>query len=129
MSPLLLLIPLGGGLIYLLTRPSARADQPYHAPAAAVTMGPVAPGGARATQYVTRVNQAVATYRMAKNAAALVGLGKEATAVQAALKEVSGTIDVVRGMAMNDLAAGTITQQDMDRINLAIDSAQTEIGK
>lgn len=133
MSPLLILIPLGGALAYYLwsaSKATGPSPAPRHQPAPRPSGAPpaVRSGGARATSYINQLNTALGIYRTAKLGAAALNLpGVSSAAVSGALKELSGTVDVVSGMAQNDLAAGNITADDKANIDATIAAIRAEM--
>lgn len=120
MTPWLLAVPVGAGLLYLLwpkSGPDPRYAPPPPAPGATrVTI----PGGPRYLTYVQRIDAGLLAYRSAK----LIG-GPGLTSV---LTEFKNTLDVVKNMAAADLAQGQITAADLTSINVKIDAAKKEIG-
>jgi len=116
MSPLLLLIPLAGVAVYL----AWPKGQTQYAPLPPTPGVLPASGGARYMTYVQRIDTGLFAYRTAK----IIG----GTALTAALAEVKGTLDVVKGMAEADRLQGQITTADMTSINVKIDAAKKEIG-
>ena len=114
MSPWLLAVPVGAAAVYFLWPKSTQA---YAPPAGNRAMGP---GGSRAISYLQRLDAALFAYRGTK----LIG----GTSAANALAEVRGTLDVVKGMAEQDLLQGRIVKADMDAINAKIAAIRKEIG-
>ena len=133
MKPIYFVIPLGAGLAYFLWGAAKASAAAYHQPAVSaptdggIVTAPVAPGGARARKYLSRINQASTGFTMAMSAARLLGAGKESLAVKGALLSLLGTMDVVGGMAANDTISGRITKLDMEEIQTAMKAAQATI--
>lgn len=120
MNPLLLAIPVGVGILYLVWPKGATGAPvvPWGRPPAGPTA--VTAGGSRAISYLQRLGAALLAYRAVK----FIG----GTAAASALSELRGTLDVVKGMAEEDLLKGRIVQQDMTAINARMAEIRKEIG-
>ena len=118
MNPLLVAIPvLGGVALYLLWPKSSATPSPYTPPPGTPA---VTSGGPRALTYQNQINTALLAFRAAK----LIGR----SAVAEAGKTLVGTLDVVSGMVNNDVAAKNITVQDKAAIDASIAAAKKEVG-
>lgn len=117
MSPLLLLIPLGGALTYVLV--SARAAA---APPPGLEPPPAGPLGAsspiRRLTYMQRIDAAALAWR---GMALIPGVG------QGVLMQLIQTLEVVRAMAAADAAQGRLTDADLAAITAKIDAVRAEI--
>lgn len=120
MNPLLIAVPVIGGVALYLLWPKSKAPvgpSPY-------TPAPGAPaitsGGPRALTYQQQINAALLAFRAAK----LIG----GSAVGDAGKQLVGTLDVVNGMVTADLTAGRVTAADKAAIDVSIAAAKKEVG-
>ena len=111
----LLAVPIGAAIVYFVW-PKPAGTGPY-APAPGPTVA--TPGSVRAMSYLQRLDAALFAYRAVR----LVG----GTAAASALAELKATLDVVKGMADADLAAGRIVQSDMDAITAKIAAVRKEM--
>lgn len=121
MSPWLLVIPIGGAVVYMILKgmaPAKEAVTTKYAPPPGPTV--TQSGGVRALRYLQRLDASLFAFRQAR----MIG----GPAVTTAAAELRGTLDVVRSMAEADLAAERITKQDMDTINSKIEQIKKEIG-
>lgn len=121
MNPLVLAVPIAGALaLYLLwPRQAAAATADLYRPpppgSGSVTMS----GGVRALQYINQIDMALVGYRTAK---VIGGAG-----LASALANLKGVLDVVGGMAAQDLAQRQITPQDLATIQAKVEAAKKEI--
>lgn len=110
-----------GAAVYFGTRKTAVASaKPEHQPA------PQAPGaqpqadfGPRFQKYMDQIDKAAKVFKAAKSASSLIGLPWTGAAL-----ELKGTLDVVSGMADNDVLSGAITENDHKALKVAIDKTK-----
>lgn len=117
MSPWLILIPVAGGVAYLLFATGEKVLEYYKT---IPTVKVLTDGEERARLYLNRLDQAYLAYTAVE-----IWGGETALGV---LKELRGTLDVVSGMAKNDFADNNITKNDLANIEAKISEIKTYIG-
>lgn len=119
-NPLLIGVPIvaGGALYLILSKSSSPA---YTPPPGQLATGP---GGQRAQSYFSQIQTAMNAFRIASSAGTIFG---QKTAVDAAKKQLAGTLDVVAGMSAQDAKLGVITPQDKATIDATIAAAKKEM--
>jgi len=119
--PIVLVGGVGYAIYHFATKGGAEVSaKPEHAPVPPAGPPVATGGGVRYRGYVKKIEMAVAALQQAKQAQETLGLP---FAVGAAV-ELKGVLEVVEGMAKNDLAQGQITQADLDSINASIAEAK-----
>ena len=118
MSPWLLAVPIGAAAVYFLWPKSPEAAGAAYVPPPGQRASGA--GGSRAISYLQRLDAALLAYRGTK----LIGGAGAASA----LAELRGTLDVVKGMAEQDLLQGRILKADMDAIDAKINGVRKQIG-
>jgi hypothetical protein len=118
MSPWLIAIPVLGGAAYLIYNAmTGKSSSPIYT--TVPTVKALVDGGDRAQQYLDGLDYSYLAYE------GIAVWGGDAAAE--ALKTVAGTLDVVEGMAKNDLADGNITKNDMANITDKINTIKLAI--
>lgn len=114
MSPLVLLIPLGIGVVALVAGAGSKLSQPQYQPPP-----PGPQDGTRGLQYLQRIEEARAAWVAAK----MIPGGAASAASM-----LSDALDVISGMAQNDTARGNVTAAQMKAVSDRIAAVQSEAG-
>lgn len=116
MNPLFILVPAGVGIgLYFLL--SGKSSSPAYTPPPGTPTA--ASGGTRYQNYMQQLQTASLVY----SAASLFDKSSTSTAAT----QLKGTLDVVNGMAVADLAAKNITQPDLTNIQNQIAALRRQI--